>query len=477
MLQKVQKSLRERNMVSPQEKLLVGVSGGADSVCLLLVLHALKDEMDFSLEAVHVEHGIRGAESVADADFVKALCEKLQVPCSMVSVDVPTYAKDSGMGTEEAARVLRYQAFARLAKEKSAKVAVAHHMEDNAETILFQMARGSALTGLCGMQPVRTDDQGVTYIRPLLEVRRSEIEAFLKEKGQAYCIDGTNAQLEYSRNLLRQTVLPQLEKVNTQAISHINETATALSEVKDFLEVETARSWQAVVTEGTQELSIDCKRLQELHMVLQKEILYQGLATVLGGKKDITSTHVESLLSLCNGQSGKEVSFPNEVVAKKDFDKVYLFTKSEKIEDTWTFIQEVSKERLNEAFDSGKILEIPLGDARETLKIRVFEKESKTGEIPKKSYTKWLDYDKIKTGFCIRNRLSGDYFICDQEGHSKKLKQYFIDEKIPSSKRERMWLLAQEHLVLWLIGGRISEHLKVTEETEIIVELEYKGGN
>ena len=162
MFQKVQKYMMELNMVSSEDTLLVGVSGGADSVGLLLLLHSLQEQMHFHLEAVHVEHGIRGEESVKDADFVEELCKRMQIVCHKVSVDVPAYCKAHAVGVEEGARLLRYEAFAKLAKERQAKIVLAHHMEDNAETILFQMARGSSLTGLCGMSPIRIDEDGVT---------------------------------------------------------------------------------------------------------------------------------------------------------------------------------------------------------------------------------------------------------------------------------------------------------------------------
>lgn len=493
MLQKVQKTLEELNMVSSQDLILVGVSGGADSVCLLLMLKELECIIGYKVEAVHVEHGIRGQESLEDAAFVENLCARMQIPCNRVSVHVPAYSAETGIGTEEAARILRYEAFAQIAKEKQAKVALAHHMEDNAETILFQLVRGSSLTGLCGMQSVREDEAGIVYIRPLLSMHRAEIEDYLRSRGINWRVDSTNHELEYSRNYLRNVVLPQLLQVNEQAVEHINGTANRLQDVRDFLEQETIEAWTKVVStdvkvvaqkksesEKVRALSVDIRALADLHPAIQKELMLKAISTVCGSRKDITAVHIEDVLSLCQKQSGREVCLPYQVVAKRDFDKIYVYSMAngctEEAGQSEGLTITVSAEALERILDSGKELEVSLKQ-EEGLRIKVFSYDAQSMQIPKKTYTKWLDYDKIKQGFCIRTRRSGDYFIGDALGHHKKLKNYFIDEKISAVEREQMWLLAQDSLVLWIIGGRISEHVKVTEDTQTIVEIEYIGGN
>ncbi len=474
MFQRVQKKLEELHMVSQGDLVLVGVSGGADSVALLLVLHGLKEEMGFSLEVLHVEHGIRGEESLKDAAFVKDLCERLQVPCHEIAVDVPDYCKKNGLGTEEAARILRYEAFSKLATEAGAKVALAHHMEDNAETILFQMARGSSLTGLCGMQPVRVDGNGVVYIRPLLFLHRDEIETFLGEQDQSYCIDSTNVELDYKRNYIRNEVLPKLSQVNDQAVSHINQTATQMSLFKNYLDLEVEKYWDETVSKEDVP-TVDVAKLKGLHLALQQQIAYRAISETAGVKKDISAVHVEEVLSLCENQSGREIHLPYGIVVKKEYDKLRLYKDAVK-EQKKSIEVFVSPEVLEESLSKKEIYEVVLGDSGEKLVVKVFAYDGDSAQIPQKTYTKWLDYDKINKGFCIRTRQSGDYLISDALGHHKKLKQYFIDEKIPAAERNGMWLLAQENEVLWLIGGRISEHVKVTDDTKTVIELKYVGG-
>ena len=478
MLRELQRKIEEFHMIVPKDKVLVGVSGGADSVCLLLVLHALQKQLDFSIEVIHVEHGIRGEESKGDAAYVEALCKRYQIECHIIEVDVPAYCKQKGLGIEEAAREKRYQVFAEFAKKRGAKIALAHHQEDNAETILFQLVRGSSLTGLCGMQPLRIDMQGVCYIRPLLFFHRKDIEAFLKDQEMPWRVDSTNMELEYSRNFLRGKVIPDLEKINTQAVDHMNQTAMHLMEIKDYLDFETEKAWKKCIKED-EKLAVDTNGILEMHPVLQREIAYKAIVSMAKQKKDITSIHVSDLLMLCKGQSGKRISLPYRLMAWKNFDTVYIGSSNEIREENTgceNTIYEVSRELLETLLISGEEKEIFLENSQVCIGCRIFENSEESAKIPRKTYTKWFDYDKIKDGFCIRTRRSGDYFISDTEGHRKKLKSYFIDEKIPMEERNRIWLLAQGSNVLWLVGGRISEHIKVSQKTKYILEITYDGG-
>ena len=473
MLQELQKRMKELHMVAPGDRILVGVSGGADSVCLFVALKELQKALDFSMEVVHVEHGIRGEESKADARFVADLCGKYVVNYQICEVNVPAFATEQGLGFEEAARLLRYGVFEKLAKEKDAKIALAHHKEDNAETILFQMVRGSSLAGLCGMQPVRTSESGVCYIRPLLSFHREQIETFLDQRGLTWRQDSTNVDMVYSRNFLRGSVIPQLEQINAQAVAHINQTAEHLSEVQEYIEFETERLWKNIASVEAA-MVLDAKKLLDLHPMMQRQIAYKAIVMAAKKKKDITSTHVADFLSLCKGQSGRRISLPYGVVAQKEFDKVRVLVCQEEFHEENVY--ELSQETLKELLESGREKRIPIGNAGEAIRCRVFEKNKETLEIPRKTYTKWLDYDKIKKGFCIRTRRSGDYFISDANGHHKKLKSYFIDEKIPLAEREKCWLLAQDNEVLWIIGGRIGENVKVLQETKCVFEITYDGG-
>ncbi len=485
-MKKVQEYLKQYHMVSPGDEVLIGLSGGADSVCLFRIFQKLQQTMGFSMEVIHVEHGIRGEDSVNDAEFVENLCEEYGVPFHLFSVDVPAYAKEHHMGHEEAARVLRYQKFCEYAKSeakagKQVKIALAHHMDDNAETILFQMIRGSGLTGVCGMRPVRKDQDGVCYIRPLLCVERGEIEQYLQAHGQAYCTDATNADIEYSRNRIRNCILPELCKLNDQAILHMNQTARRLMDVKEFLDQETdILSDEMIVRQGNQ-VSFSIEKLETLQPAIAQELVRRAIFLAAGKQKDITSTHVQGVMGLTDLQSGRQVHLPYGIQARREYDRVIL-DKLENTGDQWEqhveaeTLEALQKDCMTNPHGMSRMETIILDDNRGTISFRVRQFLDNKEEIPKKPYTKWLDYDMIKSGFLLRNRHSGDFFYTDSMGHRKKLKEYFINEKIPSEQRQQMILLANQSEIFWIVGGRISDTCKITGETNYILEINYNGG-
>ncbi len=473
MEQKIRKYIEEEHMIERGDVVIAAVSGGADSVCMLLVLHALCKQMGFALEVVHIEHGIRGKESIRDAQFVKALCEKLEILHTQYSVNVLQFSKAHHIGIEEAARLLRYEHFCKRAEEIEApvKIALAHHMEDNAETILFQMARGSGMAGMRGIMPVRKGLK-VTYIRPLLLLARQEIEEYLQQREQSYVLDSTNADTTYSRNRIRNSVLPEMIQVNAQAVAHMNRTAGQMQLVYDFLQQETKKALDKFVNIIEDVVEIQLGGLDELHPAVQSELIRESIFLATGERKDIASVHIMDVLSLLSKQSGKEIQLPYEIVAKKTFDTLRIARELEK--EGNFFEKEVNAFELLTCKERNESLEILLDDGS-CLQMSVKQYQKCEEEIPKKTYTKWFDYDKIKNGFSIRNRRDGDYFVQDAKGRHKKLSNYFIDEKIPAYQRARMPLLTRGSEVIWLIGGRISENYKVTSDTTDIVVIQYKG--
>lgn len=484
MVDQIRAYIEQYHMIEEQDIVLLGVSGGADSVGLLLVLYELKKTWrDFLIAVVHVEHGIRGEDSLRDARFVENLCKKLGVKLFLTSVSVPDYAKSNHLGYEEAARILRYQAFEDTAKQltkqgKKVKVALAHHRNDNAETVLFQMVRGSGLTGMCGMQPVRKGEGEIHYIRPLLCVGRSEIEEFLAKKGQEYCTDATNFELDYSRNRIRNLVIPELLEVNSQAVAHISQTIEQLLEVRDFLMEEAKKSYQELVTvqhmeqKGEKSLIImNAEGLKKLHRAVAKEVIRMALFEAAGKKKDFTAVHISDVLALCGMQSGRRIMLPYGLIAQKEYGTILMKEQEQKkVHQQGEWEIPVLPEQL-----SGEKFEIPLPDGEMiTFQMRKFSGNME--EIPKKPYTKWLDYDMIKNGFFLRYRRPGDYFYTGTDGRKKKLKEYFVNEKIPQSRRNKMPLIARESEILCIPEGRISASCLVTENTRYILEIIYNGG-
>lgn len=487
MTEEVRRWIEEENLIVPGDIVLAGVSGGADSVCLLLLLTAYQRQMDFSLRVLHVEHGIRGAESREDAVFVEKLCERLQVPCQIFEVDVPRYAEERHLGLEEAARELRYQSFWRAAGEVRAaecgtqsacmpcpvKIALAHHADDNAETILFQMARGSGVRGLGGIRAKRPLDEGVTLIRPLLGVTRRQIEAYLAERGESYRIDSTNEDTNYSRNRIRHEILPQLTQVNSQAVMHIAQSAGQLAELTDYLDAETARIAERVCEFAEGQCVVRAELFQDYPSVLQKEVLHRVLGETAGSRKDIGSVHVKSLLDLAGLQVGRRISLPYGLCAERIYDGIRISCEKDHTEKR-TDLHEINLSVL-ENQPAGAWYTIALGDGEAWLRLCDYTEEFK--EIPKKAYTKLLNYDKIKCNLQLRTRAGGDYLTIDEAGHRKKLKEYFVEEKVPGEARDKIWLLTEASHVLWVVGKRISAYYKIDTHTKKVLEIQMSGGN
>lgn len=474
MQKKVLDYMEECHMVEKGEKILAAVSGGADSVCLLSVLLALQEELGILLCAVHVEHGIRGEESEKDALFVENLCKRHGVPCKIYHCQAASYAREHKMTLEEGARSLRYHFFEQAAKEFGAgKVAVAHNQNDCAETVLFHLVRGAGLQGMCGILPVRGK-----VIRPLLCVGRDEIESYLALKGQGFCQDKTNAELDYTRNKLRHQVFPVLGEVNGQAVAHINQAAALAAQAMELVGDATKTAEKMYISKTGRGLFMPSGILEE-KAIVQKSLAHKLLAGLSGSSRDISGLHVQQLLGLFEKQAGKRLDFPYGVSAERVYGGVLLELKAAAPKGQ----KGAGAAGDRDKGQDGEIWELPVGGDLEisqygyAIRTKILENNFQFEEIPKKMYTKWMDYDRIKGNMHLRTRQEQDYFVISPDGRQKKLKRYFIDEKVPRQQRGQVLLLAEGAHVLWAIGGRISEDVKVTKETQRVLEIQVYGGN
>lgn len=466
MQKKILSFMEENHMVEEGECILAAVSGGADSLCLLLMLLDLRERKDCRICAVHVEHGIRGAESLQDGQFVEEFCRQHQVPCKIFHCQAPEYAKAHKMTLEEAARKLRYDFFDQAAELFGAdKIAVAHNQNDCAETMLFHLIRGAGLKGMCGILPVRG-----RIIRPLLCVERREIEDYLKQKRQIFCQDKTNEALDYSRNKIRRQVLPVLEEINHQTISHMNQTAVVMTELTELVESLTREAEKKYVRQGKWGIYISRKVLKE-NTVIQKSLLHRILAETAGSSQDISKVHVQQFWELFQKQTGRKLHFPYGVTAERVYDEILL--RKKELESG--SMEEQNGEEEIWILPVEGILQIPARGYE--IRTRLLEKHPQKEEIPKKMYTKWVDYDKIKGIMQLRTSRKNDFFVISADGRRKKLKKYFTDEKIPREERKEMLFLVDDVHIVWAIGRRISEDVKVTEDTRRILEIQVCGGS
>ena len=503
MIMEIRSYMEAYKMLRPGDRVIAAVSGGADSVCLLWALQKIAPEFPAFLRVVHVHHGLRGTEADRDERFVEELCRKLGIPFQTVRCNAAEYARDHGMSTEEAGRVLRYEALEQAAEcwEKEAgtvsdcpvKIAVAHHREDSAETVLHNLLRGSGLRGLSGIRPV----QG-RLIRPLLSVSREEICAWLEAEGVSWCEDSTNQSEEYTRNVIRRRILPLMrETVNQRAEENILRAADIMAQADRYLEQQAERVWEeggrqepenrhaemenrCADPEGRQNpegscsrifAEIDVKLFLQQEEIIQTYLLRRMLDVTAPGWKDITSRHFAALAALARNQAGSRLDLPCGLAAEKTYETLRIFRKNTN-EKNAEKGKRISLERRYITADGTLCLELEIPEER--IQICTLSRE-KAGEIPKNQYTKWFDYDKIKNMLSYRHRRPGD-FLTLGGGGKKTVARCMIDDKIPRGEREQIPVLAEGNHVLWVVGGRISEYYKITDQTKTILQVTYNGG-
>ena len=345
-------------MIRAGDRVLAGLSGGADSTALFDVLERLSGPMGFSLRAVHVHHGLRGAEADRDAAFSERLCRERKIPFFLVRADVREAAKAPHLSLEAAGRALRYEALYRAAEmwdlespgERPTLIAVAHHRDDQAETVLLQLARGSGLKGAAGMPPVRD-----RVIRPLLSVSRQEITDYLRERGISWVTDSTNLSGDYTRNRIRNQVIPLLsEAVNSRASDHLAQAAELLREADSFLEEEAGKLLERALDNGEAPGApgtLNTGILKERHPALRKYCLRRWAAGLLPEGAELTFAHLEGLDGLVTGGTGRQQSLPGGFAAEVDRGKLILLPSEEHGTKAFSQNGHRSPERASEAAD------------------------------------------------------------------------------------------------------------------------------
>lgn len=457
-------------MLTCGDKVIAGVSGGADSVCLFLMLLELREKIGFDLIAVHVHHGLRGEAADQDQQFVEALCEQHRIPLEIFRVNLESIAKKRKQSLEEAGRMVRREAFDSVCKKYGGnKIALAHHQNDNAETLLWNLSRGTGLDGLGGIRPVNGK-----FIRPLLCMSRKEIEEYLAKRKQSYCIDETNAGTDYTRNKLRHLVLPILEEqVNSAAVRHMNETMEQIWELQEYMQEQVEAAYQECAQEHFEKacwIQIQQKSFETFPELIKKMVIRKGMEQVGGKKRDLSHKHVDVMMELMNKQVGRTLDLPYEMHAKRNYEGIRL----EK-QRTYSFGEEKKAEIMQECMSE---LNIPgetiLADRNLKLRCKILEKPKNLSikDIPQKIYTKWFDYGIIKSSLYIRTRQAGDTIVIDEKGHQKKLKNWFVDEKIPKEVRDSQLLLAENNEILWVLGHRMSQAYQVKQSTKWILQIE-----
>ncbi|MBO6242055.1 MAG: tRNA lysidine(34) synthetase TilS [Butyrivibrio sp.] len=466
---KVLNFIRENQLVKPGDKVVAGFSGGADSTALVTVLFELKELLQISLIAAHVNHGIR-EEAGDDADFTCTFCRERKIKYFLLEKNVPQIAAEGKLSEEEAGRIVRYDFFSQLVISEGAdKIAIAHHQNDVAETFLHNIFRGSGLRGAGAIRPVRDN-----VIRPLLCVTRDEIEEYLKEKEISFCTDATNLENIHTRNKLRNKVIPYVEKeINSSAVEHIYRATKDFAMAEDYIRDQAFKVFEEVSEKDNNGIRIDLKKLANKPEIIKKYVVLRCFEILTPNRKDITARHVDAVMSLISSKEGtSRVDLPYNFTAIRSYEIMFLTENK----DCNEFEKEDDQLVIKKLEIGQKIkLNIPrFGVAT----IDIMSYNGKTS-IPRDTYTKWFDCDRIQE-VIFRHRKPDDYICIEQNGavKKKKLSKFMTDEKIPVSERDDLWILADGDHCMWVPGYRISCSYKISDNTKKILAVAIdNGGN
>jgi tRNA(Ile)-lysidine synthase len=465
--QKVLAYIKENNLLGRGEKVVVAVSGGPDSVCLLSILYALREELGIELHIAHLDHQLRGADSKADAKYVSALAKKLKIPATIEARDVRAYRAKHRLTLEEAARDVRYDFLAETAvKTGAGKIAAGHTANDQAETILMHIIRGSGIKGLRGLLPIshRTSPSGpITIIRPLLALTRQETEEYCLALKLGPRSDASNLSLKPLRNRVRRRLLPELRKYNPQIDAALLRLAENAADDLGFIEMEAAKAQAKIVRKEKGAITIVKKGFLALPNALKRQILRSAIEELLGSLKDIETGHVESLMAALKKPAGKSIGLPFGVDFKVEYDRYILSVNGEGL---------CPYSPLDGETDLAVPGETDFSGWRVTAAF--CPPEALPHKYPEDAFTACFDAGKTGEALIVRGHRPGDCFQPLGMGQPKKLNVFMIDARLPRDWRENIPIVCAGEEIIWLAGCRMDERYKVTPATNKVLKLEFR---
>jgi tRNA(Ile)-lysidine synthase len=456
LLQQVQQTLQEYQMLDRGRTLLVAVSGGPDSMVLLHTLWHLREPLAIKLFVAHLNHQMRPG-ATEDALFVEATANDLGIRCISTTIDVLSYQRQHKLSPEDAARQVRYAFLRATAAQLGAdRIAVGHTADDQAETVLLHLLRGSGLRGLCGIPPIRGP-----IIRPLIRVLRRDVLEYARRHRVPCRDDPTNAQRRYTRNRIRLDLLPALQQgYNPRFVQALCTTAQLLADDEAALQAMSRQCFLSARLPSTSEqIQLQIDALTPLAPGLQRRVLRRALKEVMGGLQGITSRHIAAILALLRPRAGsKWLQLPQGVVVERRYEVLRIY-----------------RQVPSAAVDVNVLLPVPGVCGIEALGVTIvsdlFRHEAATGPFPTGEVT-WLDADSVGRNVRVRTRRPGDCLQPLGSIYPKKLKAFLIDAKVPRVVRDRLPLVIGRQGIAWVAGVRPAEWAKVTPATRMILRLQ-----
>jgi tRNA(Ile)-lysidine synthase len=481
--------IRQYSLISPEEIVVVGVSGGADSVCLLYVLAKWRKRLGIKLHIAHLNHQLRGAESEADAKYVSDLAGSLGIPITIDRQGVAAYRIERNLSVEEAARELRYAFLARVAGEVGAnRIAVGHTRDDQVETILMHILRGTGITGLCGLapcSPMAYDRQGMSLpakrgnllvIRPLLDITREETTSYCQEHQLDPRIDSSNRSLSFFRNRLRLQLLPLLRQYNPSIDQALLRLADIAKEDDAFIEQQASELWDKVARQENNAIYLDKKQLASLSIALQRQLLRAAVTRLAGDTRDIEASHIETARSLLNKPTSKKISLPHELVCHGGYNELVITSTAKQSQLPPCPFPPLSGEFLLKVpgktiFPGWKVTASIVQERAVSLSLQ--GALSPSGETGQSNLIAYFDLHKTGIELLVRQRRPGDRFQPLGMSMPKKLYEFMVDAKIPRSWRDHIPIVCSPQQIIWVLGWRIDDRVKVTESSKETLRLEF----
>ncbi len=437
LLNKIKDTISRFVMLEPGNRVLVAVSGGPDSVCLLSALHALSAELKISLHIAHLDHMFRGKESAEEANFVDDLGRKLGIPSTIEHIDVPSYCREHGLSPQVGAREVRYSFLSRVALSAgAARVATGHTATDQAETFLMRLLRGAGAAGLSAIPPVRRN-----IIRPLIESTRDDVLEYLGTTGLSYVTDPSNAKPLYTRNRIRLELLPVLKRFNPRIEERLASEAGLLRDEDSAIDAHLETIMESIITKDHDFLTMRRDEFNALPHAFRRRIFRTITALVGREPSELSLVQIdETLAFMATSQTGRSMNLPRGLAVGREYDRFIIGTSSAVQDFSYALAL------------PGTTLIPELGLAVETRLTGDGE------EHPEGENNLWqavFDYDKISPLLTARNRRPGDTFCpSGMGGKSKKLQDYLVDKKVPQRQRGRVPLLYAGADLIWVVGYR-----------------------
>jgi len=443
--------VRKHQLISDNDRIIVGISGGVDSTVLLDLMMDLKSRINITVAAAHINHRLRGEESDGDEEFVKKIAENYGIECFVHGADTKAFMVEHKTSLQVGAREIRYKFFetARILKNFT-RVATAHNANDNAETVLFNLLRGAGTKGLGGI-PVKRGE----IIRPLLFAERKDIEQYARLKSLQFRLDSSNTKDYYTRNLIRHSLLPQIqEKINPSAVHNLNRTAEIFQELGSFINNEVKIIYQNVTKSfGDEKLVLDIFKLKNLLLFIQENIIMTALKEFVHGEVEHVKVH--AIMDLVESETGSSIEIGNEVVIYRDrYNLVFIRNQKE----TTDFIAEIvpgKKYEFEEFYLNSEFVE---------------RSEVHFSLSP---VVEFVDADVAGEALNLRSWHPGDSFIpIGMKGH-KKVSDFLVDSKIPVYQKNNVLVLSGKDGIVWVCGLRVDDRFTITDNTRRILKLEF----